>query len=154
MQFHDANLRSASYFIAEMQAQCPRCGRLSPVLALALPPKHETLVDGEWRTVDANAFIFYVVSLPTSVSQLLIEHSADFIQTSCADPAESQWANRCSHCASMFSDDDLHCEPGGFMPSDALEARAISLTHVRQDFSALAAGHAPDPEFFSSMRLR
>jgi hypothetical protein len=54
----------------------------------------------------------------------------------------------------VLSDDQLHCEPGGFMPSDALEARSISLTLVRQDFSALASGYALEPEFFAFMRVR
>jgi hypothetical protein len=47
----------------------------------------------------------------------------------------------------------LHCELGGFMPSDVLEAQAISLTLVRQAFSAVAAGYALEPEFFASMRV-
>jgi hypothetical protein len=54
----------------------------------------------------------------------------------------------------VINDDELHCEPGGFMPSDALEARAISLTRVRQAFGALASGYALEPEFFASMRVR
>ena len=137
-----------------MQARCPQCGRYSCVLALGLPPKHETLADGEWQKVDANAFIFYVASLPDAVSRFLLERCADFHRTCCDDPAESHWANHCSHCASVFSDDELHCEPGGFMPSDALEAQAISLTRVQQDFSGFAAGYALEPEFFASMRRR
>ena len=52
----------------------------------------------------------------------------------------------------VFSEDELHCEPGGFMPSDALEAQGISLTQVEQPFSACAAGYALDPEFFAAMR--
>jgi hypothetical protein len=154
MQLPDANVRSSGYLIAEMQARCPQCSRPCRVLALALPPMHETLADGEWQKVDANAFIFYVASLPDPVSQLLRERSVNFIQTCGDDPAESHWANRCAHCAAVFSDDELHCEPGGFMPSDALGAQAISLTHVPMDFSAFAAGYALDPEFFASMRRR
>jgi hypothetical protein len=40
------------------------------------------------------------------------------------------------------------------MPSDALEAQAISLTRVERDFSAVAAGYALEPEFFASMGVR
>jgi hypothetical protein len=154
MQLPDANIRSSSYLIAETRARCSQCGRPCRVLALGLPPKHETLADGEWQKVDASAFIFYVASLPNAVSRFLLERSADFHQTCCDDPAESHWANHCSHCASVFSDDEMHCEPGGFMPSDAPEAQAISLTQVQQAFSAFAAGYALDPAFFASMRRR
>jgi len=149
-----ANLRSSTYYVAETQARCAQCGEYCRVLGLALPPNHETLDDGEWQTVEANAFIFHIDGLPDAVSRHLLEYSEGFHRTGGDEAAESFWANHCPHCASAFSDDELHCEPGGFMPSDALEAQSISLTHVQQAFSALAAGYALEPEFFASMRVR
>jgi hypothetical protein len=154
MQLTDANVRSSSYLIAETQMQCTQCSRAARVLAIGLPPNHEALTDGEWQTVDANAFIFYVCGLPDAVSRMMGKHSAEFHRTCGTDPAESHWANHCPHCAGVFSDDELQCEPGGFMPSSALEAQAISLTNVEQAFSAFAAGYALEPEFFASMRRR
>ena len=67
---------------------------------------------------------------------------------------ESHWANHCEHCASKFSDDELHCEPGIFMPGGLEEAERISLTLLMQAFSAVVAGYALDPEFFASMLRR
>jgi hypothetical protein len=64
------------------------------------------------------------------------------------------WANHCEHCGSMFSDDALHCEPGGFMPTQPAEAEAIVLCQVAEEFSANAAGYALDPEYFSLIRRR
>lgn len=154
MQLPEANIRSSSYLVAEMQARCPQCSRLCRVIALALPPNHETLEEGEWQKVDANAFIFFIASLPQAISQLLLERCAGFRQACAADSAQCTWANHCPHCARMFSDDELYCEPGSFMPSDTLEAQAILLTLVEQPFSALAAGYALEPEFFASMRMR
>jgi hypothetical protein len=154
MQLPNANIRSSSYLIAETQVQCAQCSRTARVLALALPPNHETLTDGEWQKVDANAFIFYVGGLPDAVSRPLLGRSTNFHQIGGADPAESHWANHCPHCAGVFSDDQLHCEPGGFMPGSTREAQAISLTKVEQAFSAFAAGYALEPEFFASMRAR
>jgi hypothetical protein len=154
MALPSANVRSSSYYVAETRARCAQCGDLCRVLGLALPPNHETLDDGEWQKVDANAFIFHIAALPDAVSRHLLEQSADFRQTCVDDPSEPSWANHCPHCACVLRDDELHCEPGGFMPSDALEAQAISLTHVRHAFSALAAGYALEPEFFASMRVR
>ncbi len=152
MQLLDANVRSSSYFIAKKEMRCAQCGQPCRVFALCLPPNHETLVEDEWQTVDANAFIFHVVGLSDSVSRLLFDRTTDFHQTRGDDSSESCWANHCPHCAGVFSEDELHCEPGGFMPSDALEAQGISLTKVEQAFSACAAGYALDPEFFASMR--
>ena len=154
MPVPSANIRSSSYYVAETQAQCAQCGQYCRVLGLALPPNHETLDEGEWQRVEANAFIFHIAGLPDAVSRHLLEHAAEFHRTCGDDPSESFWANHCPHCASVFSEDELHCEPGGFMPSDALEAQAISLTHVRQVFSAFAAGYALEPDFFASTRVR
>jgi hypothetical protein len=154
MSLPDANIRSSSYFIAETQAHCAHCGRLARVLAIALPPDHEMLVDDEWEQVDASAFIFYVGSLPEVVSALLVERSPEFRQTHAVNPPESFWANHCPHCEAVFSDDQLHCEPGGFMPTSVSEAQAVSLSHIQHEFSALAAGYALEPEFFASMLER
>jgi hypothetical protein len=154
MQLLGANIRSSGYLIAEVQARCPRCSRFCRVLALALPPNHETLEGGEWQKVDANAFIFYIASLPHAISRLLLERCAGFHQACIAGSAQSTWVNHCPHCARTLSDDELHCEPGAFMPSDILEAQAISLTLVEGPFSALAAGYALEPELFASMRMR
>ncbi len=94
----------------------------------------------------------YQSGLPEPVSRLLLERSATFVKPAAMTRPNPSWANHCPHCAAVFSDDELHCEPGGFMPSDVLEAQAISLTKVEQPFSAFAAGYALDPEFFASMR--
>jgi len=132
MQLTDANVRSSSYFIAETRVRCARCGEPCRVLAIGLPPNHETLVEDEWQMVDANAFIFHFAALPDAVSRHLFEQSANFRQTRGDDPSESSWANHCPHCAA---------------------AQAISLTKVERDFSAVAAGYALEPEFFAWMRV-
>jgi hypothetical protein len=150
----DANIRSSNYYIAETQSQCARCRHPVRVLALGLSGGHEILVDDEWQRVDANAFVFHVTALFEPVSRLLLERAPGFQQTAADDPAESLWANHCPRCACVFSDDELHCEPGGFMPASIAEAQAVSLTRVDEPFSAFAAGYALDPEFFASMRRR
>jgi len=147
MQVPDANIRSSSYYIAETQAQCPACGRWTRVLALALPAPHEILIEDEWQPADVGAFLFYLTELPEEVRHLLQTFS--FFRLSCVDDASDPcWANHCEHCDAPVSDDELHCEPGGFMPGHADEAQTISLIEVRQAFRAVAAGYAVDPEFF------
>jgi hypothetical protein len=69
-----------------------------------------------------------------------------------ADAPDPYWANHCENCDALLSDDQLHCELGGFMPGHADEAQTISLFEVRQAFQAVAAGYAVDPAFFALMR--
>jgi hypothetical protein len=154
MQVPNANVRSSSYYIAQMHVRCAKCGGQARVLALAVPPNHEMQVDGEWQSVDANALIFYVTELSDAVSLRLRERSPAFRLDRDQDPVDSHWTNHCEHCGGLFSDDELHCEPGGFMPSRTLDAEAIFLSHVSESLSACAAGYALEPEFFASMRRR
>ena len=150
----DVNIRSSSYYIAETSAQCMHCGRSTRVFALGLPPGHEMLVEDEWRAVAVDAFIFHVTALTSSVRRELTRFCSSFRPASGTDASTSYWANHCEHCELALSDDELHGEPGGFMPGTPDEAEAILLLAVLQPCSAMAAGHAPDPAFFSSMRQR
>ncbi|HEY2463558.1 MAG TPA: hypothetical protein VGI32_05830 [Steroidobacteraceae bacterium] len=154
MQVPNANVRSSNYYIAETQARCAKCGRQARVLALAVPPNHEIQVDGEWQNAEGNALIFEVAALPDAVSRHLLVRSPAFRPHCGQDLADSRWLNHCEHCAEPFSDDELHCEPGGFMPSSAAEAEAIFLSRIDEGFSACAAGYAFEPEFFALMRRR
>jgi hypothetical protein len=153
MQVPDANIRSSSYYIAEASVQCLSCGQWTRVLALALPAPHEILIEDEWQPANVSAFLFYVTELPEEVRRLV--QTASFFRLSPVEVASDPcWANHCEHCDALVSDDELHCEPGGFMPGHAHEAQAISLLEVRQAFRAVAAGYAVDPEFFAHMRKR
>jgi hypothetical protein len=153
MQVPDANIRSSSYYIAETEAQCLSCDRWTRVLALALPAPHEILIEDEWQPADVSAFLFYVTELPEEVRHLL-QTSSFYRLSRVEDASDPCWENHCEHCDALVSDDELHCEPGGFMPGHADEAQAISLIEVRQAFRAVAAGYAVDPDFFVHMRKR
>jgi len=148
MQVPDANVRSSSYYIAEARAQCPACGRWTRVLALALPAPHEILIEDEWQPADVSAFLFYLTELPEEVRRHLTQACSFFRLTRDPESSDPYWANHCEYCDELVNDDELHCEPGGFMPGHADEARTISLIEVRQAFRAVAAGYAVDPEFF------
>jgi hypothetical protein len=154
MQPTTANIRSSGYFIAHTRAQCEHCKEYSRVVALAVPQGHEEWVDGEWQRAGANAFIFYIAELPASVGRLLQQVAPRFNRKRGEGQRNPYWANHCEHCGSMFSDDALHCEPGGFMPTQPVEARAIVLSQVAETFSAAAAGYALDPEYFSLIPRR
>jgi hypothetical protein len=151
MQQPDANIRSSSYYIAQTTVQCISCGQWTRVAALALPAPHEILTEDEWQSADVSAFLFHVTELPEEVRHRL-QTSSFFRLSRMEDASDPCWANYCEHCDALVSDDELHCEPGGFMPGHADEAQTISLIEVRQAFRAVAAGYAVDPEFFMHMR--
>jgi hypothetical protein len=146
MQVPDANIRSSSYYIAKTSVRCLSCDQWTRVLALALPAPHEVLIEDEWQSADVSAFLFYVTELPEDARHQL-QTSSFFRLTRAEDASDPCWANHCEHCGALVSDDELHCEPGGFMPGHADEAQTISLIEVRQAFRAVAAGYAVDPEF-------
>ena len=154
MHSGNANLRCSSYYIAHALALCESCNHPSRVFALALPPGHESRVDGVWQRIEANAFIFHVAELASPVSRLLHQAAPFFSRKWGEGQRNPYWANHCEHCGSMFNDEALHCEPGGVMPTQPAEAEAILLCHVAEEFSADAAGYALDPEYFSLMRRR
>ena len=153
MQVSDANIRSASYYIAETEAQCLSCGQWTRVLALALPAPHEVLIEDEWQAANVSAFLFYVTELPEEARQRLQRFSF-FRLSRMEDASDPCWANHCEHCDALVSDDELHCEPGGFMPGDAQEAQDISLFAIAEPFRAVSAGYAGDPEFFELIAKR
>jgi hypothetical protein len=149
-----SNVRSQGYFIGRAHLSCGQCGRSTGVIALALPAGHETAdggtEDGAWQRADAAAFLFFVTWLPDEVLQrLLPQASYRRIQerTQGHEPSVSYWANHCEHCGSPQSDEELHCEPGVFMPGSPAEARQIHMFRVDEPFEAAAAGYALDPEF-------
>jgi hypothetical protein len=154
MQPATANLRSPGYYLAHARAPCGHCNESSRVIALALPEGHEARVEGHWQLASANAFIFDVAELSGPVSRRLAQVAPLFSRKQGEGRRNPYWANHCEHCGSMFSDEALHCEPGGFMPTQPSEAQAIELSHVAEEFSAAAAGYALDPEFFSLIRRR
>jgi hypothetical protein len=152
MQLPDANIRSSSYYIAETTAQCLSCGLRTRVLAVAAPAPHAILIEEEWQGADVNAFLFHVTELPEAVRRQLTRTSSWFRLTRGADASDRYWANHCEHCAALLTDDELHCEPGGFMPGCVDQAQAITLVAVPEALEAVAAGYAADPEFFVHMR--
>jgi hypothetical protein len=159
---HGVNVRSKDYFIALTAGLCTYCGVSTPLLALALPPLHETLSAAEdhedeefsqgWDRVPWSAFLFYVEYLPDGVQQRVQASSRRYRPAVSKAAQRSYWANHCEHCGSLQDDHDLFCEPkGAFFPVDAASARAIELTCIDEPFAAAASGYACQPEYFEHL---
>lgn len=153
----DVNVRSSSYYVARTSVRCPHCGLSTRLLALALPPDHETLdpeaADEEiWQRSSVNALLFYVGHLPEDVGARLRPLSQDFRLAPSDATHNCYWANHCEHCGTLLGDHELHCEPdGAFVPSSATAAGNIRLLEIGDPFEATAAGYTFEPEFFRFM---
>ncbi|MGO9512388.1 MAG: hypothetical protein ACLP2F_01940 [Steroidobacteraceae bacterium] len=159
----DVNFRSEGFFIARAMGTCRCCRASTRMLALALPPEHETLaLDPEaeceesaqdtWQVASCNAFLFYIEYLPDAVRRRLTQLSPFYRFARSAATQGSYWANHCERCGSLLDDQDLFCEPeGAFLPTNDASAADIQLLWIDEPIEAAAAGYACDPEFFASM---
>jgi hypothetical protein len=154
------NVRSKDYLIARTVRPCAHCGARTTLVALVLPPSHETLslAEGDeelpdsWDEIPASAFLFYVGYLPDGVRQRMQASSKTYRPAVSPAAPGSYWANHCEHCGSLQEDQDLFCEPeGAFLPVDAASASAIELTRIDEPFAAAAAGYACEPEYLEHM---
>jgi hypothetical protein len=140
---HEINIRSPRYYIARAVSTCWHCGSPTALVAIAVPPGHETLdVDddassegsdsetlhrehpaADWSVADHNAFLFYVDFLPAAVQERINQYqpayrpldadAAAAPATAAGGGSDSYWANHCEKCACQLDDHELFCEPEG-----------------------------------------
>jgi hypothetical protein len=159
----DINIRSSRFYLARTVGTCRRCRAPTPLLALAVPPGHETLeLDGEaqeealavdtWRLASNSAFLFFVEFIPAVIQNRLEQFTQLSHFGKSAATVGGYWANHCERCGSRFDDQELFCEPeGAFFPTSEIAAGAIHLLTVEDAFEAAAAGYAYEPQFFDAM---
>jgi hypothetical protein len=157
------NVRSGSYWIAHATGECGRCRAGTRLVALALPPDHQSLeldwdaeedesVAYNWESAEYSAFLFYVEYLPEEIGRRLQAVSEGYRFAFSERTLSSYWANHCAACGALIEDHDLFCEPdGAFMPTTAVSAAAVTLERVDQALQARAVGYACDPQFLGSM---
>jgi hypothetical protein len=169
---HEINIRSPRFYIARTVSTCWHCGSPTALVALAVPPGHETLdvddeasdetSDGEtrrceyaastWSVADHNAFLFYIDFLPAAIQDRLNQHLPSYRRGDGTLAAGSYWANHCGRCGSRLDDHELFCEPeGAFLPTSESTAAAIQLATVDEAFETSAAGYSYEPQYFSAM---
>lgn len=153
------NNRSQTYCIAYAMQRCGSCARLTPVVAVVLPPGHETLgidADAEnetaapdvWETAEAGAFLFFIEYLPDAVETRLHGFSQHYHRGQ-GQGESSYWTNHCSFCGAQQDDSELYCEPeGAFAPISEEAAALIRIHEVSETFEAQAVGYACAPELF------
>jgi hypothetical protein len=178
----EINIRSPCYYIARTVSACWHCSSPTALVAIAVPPGHETLdvnddasdedSDSEtqhrehpaaaWSAADHNAFLFYVDFLPAPVRKRINAYQPTYrpIDADAAAPAAgvgpgSYWANHCEQCGCQLDDHELFCEPdGAFLPTSESTAAAIHLVLVDELFETSAAGYSYEPPHFDAMIRR
>ena len=132
----------SSYWIAHATGECGRCRAATRLVALALPPQHQSLaldwdiekdelVDYSWEAAEWSAFLFYVEYLPEEIRRRLQAASAGYRFAFSERTQGSYWANHCANCGALMEDHDLFCEPdGAFLPTTALSAAAVTLERI------------------------
>jgi hypothetical protein len=178
---HEINIRSPRYYIARTVSTCWHCGSPTALVAIAVPPGHETLdvdddasdegLDSEtqhrehpaaaWSVADHNAFLFYVDFLPAAVQERINQFQPAYrpLDADAAAPAtatggasDAYWANHCEQCGCQLDDHELFCEPeGAFLPTSESGAAAIHLVMVDEPFETSAAGYSFEPPLFDAM---
>jgi len=167
---HEINIRSPRYYIARTVSTCWHCRSPTSLVAIAVPPGHETLdVDDEasddetqsgktaaatWSVADHSAFLFYIDFLPAAIQDRINQHLPTYrpICGTAAAASGSHWSNHCECCGSHLDDHELFCEPeGAFLPTSESTASAIHLEMVDEPFEASAAGYSYEPPGFGAM---
>jgi hypothetical protein len=152
-------VRSDQFLIARTTIACPTCARATEVIALVLPPGHETeesdetddVAEPRWMTASHAAFLFLVDKVSPGVEAWLHE-AAKHYGVDGTGAGLSGMRNHCTECGSTISDHDLFNEPGhAFLPANSTQARAVSLAPVDRPIAATADGYAHEPEFFEFM---
>jgi hypothetical protein len=134
------NIRSPTFFVARAVAVCGRCRSPIPVIAVAVPPGHETRDEDSWEIADHHALLFHIDYLPAAVSTRL--------QAQGAYRCDTHWINHCESCGAPQDDLELFCEPeGAFLPTSESSAALIEIRPVDEPFEAAAAGYAIEPQF-------
>jgi len=133
-------------YIAQTTVQCMSCGQWTGLWRWRCLHSR-TLIEDDGSPPDVSAFVFDVTELPesggaNSVADFLLSFGVRRGGTrSLAGQFIASIATR------WVNDDELHCEPGGFMPADQKSAGYFALGDS-QAFEAVSAGYAVDQRFF------
>ena len=160
------NFRSDGYWVARTVGMCLHCRGETRLVALMLPPGHESrstsdedvqagedssMHDDSWERVPRHALLFYIEFLPDAVRQRLQVLAPTYRFANSPATQGSYWANHCEHCGGLQEDHELFCEPeGAFLPVSPAAAAAIELLPVPEALRVGAAGYAIDPAFIAS----
>ena len=160
-------VRADRFLIARAKVTCSGCAASTNVMAIVLPPGHETDESDEmdesddvayisnvggWVGAQQYAFLFFVEQVSQKALEQLWRQGRHYRLPDIYDESGSGLRNHCAHCGAVFDEQGLFCEPGGaFSPANETDAASISLERMDESIEATVAGYAYEPEFFKAM---
>lgn len=156
MHIDSPQVTAPRYYIAQSTEFCRKCGELTQIVGLLLPPEARILDVGdnegeasEQRFQDY-FFIYHVTQLSEPVQQRLRVFAPHYRFDSSQEWPPAIWMNHCEFCDYQVSDFDLYRdEEAMFNPKQADEIIDIRVAAVEEAFAG-AAGRFLPTAFFDS----
>jgi Domain of unknown function (DUF5710) len=145
------NVRSASYWIAQVPELCSKCGSPIHVFALIVPAGYEVLdipedieededPDDFWESMSDTAILSGIEYISPTVQARITALSPHYKRAPQNNGDRRwYWTNHCSACGVKQRDDELFHEPeDAFLPTEFHAARDIRLHRIDQPLRATA----------------
>lgn len=146
------NVRSATYYIAQVPERCWKCGQPIRAFAFILPAGYEVLLIDEdaeagetddedfWQEMSDVAVLSYIEYISPSVQSRIMALAPHYRRGYTRGSQSWYWMNHCADCGMPQGDHELFREPeGGFLPIQFESARDIRLHRIDQPLQAAAA---------------
>ena len=134
------NIRAPFWYVAASTRVCWRCGEISRVFAIMLPPGYEALyvaddpADDCWMGSENSTLLSYVGDVPESVAaqfrQRAPRYCVDYSQTT----HSFYWMNHCEYCKAKLGDFETLQEAGTFESH-------VELVQIDEPFTASCGGY-------------
>ena len=134
------NIRAPFWYLAASTRVCWRCGEISRVFAIMLPPGYEALyvaddpADDCWMGSENSTLLSYVGDVPESVAaqfrQRAPRYCVDYSQTT----HSFYWMNHCEYCKAKLGDFETLQEAGTFESH-------VELVQIDEPFTASCGGY-------------
>lgn len=144
------NVRSTSYWIAQLPEFCWKCRENIQVFGLILPRGYEVLLDDDrepdedeedfWEEMEDTAILTYIEYLSPMAESRIVALAPHYRRATGERDPHWYWTNHCSVCGIKQGDHWLFREPsGGFLPTEFRQARDIRLHRINSSLEASAA---------------
>lgn len=135
------NIRAPQWNLVIAPRKCWRCGQITRVFAITLPPGHEALIEEDdpandsWERGECSVLLSYIEAVPAPVAaqlhMLAPQYRLDHSQTT----ESFYWMNHCERCEAKLGDFETITEPGTFYELGAgLDERKLSI----EDYHSIA----------------
>jgi hypothetical protein len=144
------NVRSATYYIAQVPEPCWECQHPIPVFGFFLPKGYQVLMDEDrepdepeedfWEEMEDVGLLSYIEYLTPTVQSRILAIAPHYKRVWSKAAGLWYWMNHCSKCGIQQGDHYLFREPAvGLLPTQFRGAREIRLHRIDQPLEAAAS---------------